>query len=857
MSLLDKFRNVSPQEKEDSQVIEETNRTWKYLYESRRRREFEWFVNDQFYNNNQYLRYNVGARRVETDSLDKYRDKVTVNICYQQVRGVTNFLNAEHPTVGIRPGDQADDAYLRARKEQHLADYWYDHLQMNEEAKLISTDGGKYGVGWAKILWDNDAQYPTKPFTLHDGSERDYMYGEVTFERTDPFEVYPDPLARNKQKMRYICHAVVRTVGEIQNNQLYRNTDKVTSDQRLAASYLKQFQIRQNLAGAQFFGTGQKNGMDTVLTLELYRKIFNKETNRWEIWVTTRTESGVVLRHELWPLDEFPFEYFQTDVAPFVMDSKGTIHNIREVNRALNQIVSQMQESARIMGKLNWSVPRGSNLNVIDDSTGQLLEYDVTPGGRPEPVSPGNLPGYLMQLPNMYMGFMQDIGGMHNAFNGKAPFAQASGDLVDKLSTGDQNNLTLMRDNYDDFFRRSFKLMLKTAKKNYKDKRDVPSVKADEFGEYRWIEIKPSDISISDDVKVSTGTSMPYSIPEKQQMFMNLWKEKVIQDPNVILKLIGMPDIDNMLSDDEQDIDRQLNEIRAMMKGKDPKDPANKLQPLISEDHQAHIKTLDKFVRGDKFKTLSPQIQQWIMDHRSQHIDLSIQLTKISQAMQVEPIKRSVTLMERMNKMSDTTPIERTQLMNLFGLQSDAAQVQLRGGLYIQDPAQAEMQAQNEDIEMMDMRPVQVSFGDNHQVHIETHAQVVADKGFKTLPQVVQKMFMDHIKEHVDAMTAIQASPGLVPDEQVNSPPHPHLNAAPTGQMPEGARESMRPQNPTPDQVPKSLPPKMQEKPASAAKPIPGPNEVPILPKKEGNKLTSQPRMPQYKKNSKRRNLNG
>src|SRR6266852_5589072 len=793
-NLFDKFRNQSPEDKAkeaaEATIIEDTGRVWKYLYESRRRREFEWFVNDQFYNNNQYLRYNIGARRVETDSLDKYRDKVTINICKQQVRGINNFLNAEHPTVGIRPGDQADDAYLRARKEKHQADYWYDVLRMNEECKLITLDGCKYGVGWAKIAWDNYAIYPTKPFTLNNGDTQDHLYGEVTFERTDPFEVYPDPLARSKNKQRYMAHAVVRTVAEIENNENYSNRDKVSPDQRLAASYLKQFQIRQNLAGAQFFGTGQKQGMDTVLAIELYQKVFNKEKNKWEVWMTTRTEHGVLLRHQLWPMDEFPFEYFQTEPAPFIMDSKGVIHDIREPNRALNQIVSQLQESARIMGKLNWRVPRGSNLNVIDDSTGQLLEYDVTPGGIPEPVSPGNLPSYLMQLPNMYVNFMQDIGGMHAGFNGKAPFAQASGDLVDELSVGDQNNLTIYRDNYDDFLRRSFKLMFKTAKVNYKGTRIVPSVTADEFGEYNSEEIRPDDISTSDDVLVSTGTAMPYSIPQKQQMYMNLWKEKVITDPNVLLKLIQMPDLDNLIGDDEQDISRQLDEIRAMIQGKDPADPKNGLTPLIAENHSVHIQTIDKFVKGEKFKKLSPEIQQHIMDHRAAHIDFSIQLQKIAQAMQMEPIKRSITTMIRPTNLNELTPIERVQFFGPMGVQSDAAQVQLRGGLYIQDPAQAEMQAQNEDIEMLGMRQVQVGLGDNHQVHIETHSQVVDHPNFAKQPLVVQNLFAQHIKDHLQAMKDIVSAPGLVPNDQVGMPNQPRVPPPQPGQLPQNLQQA-------------------------------------------------------------------
>jgi hypothetical protein len=540
---------------------------------------------------------------------------------------------------------------------------------------------------------------------------------------------------------------------------------------------MKAFELRQQISSGAEFGYGQSHGMDTLVTLECFWRYFDKFSNKWKLRVTTRTEQGLILRDEDWGMNDYPFEYFQTDIAPLIYDSKGVIHNIREPNRALNEIVSQIHETARIMGKLNWRVPRGSNVDVITDETGQFIEYDIVPGGAPEQTAAVNLPSYIMQEVNMLVGFMEDIGGMHASFNGKAPFAQASGDLVDSLSEGDQNNLTTMRDNYDDFFTGVAKKMLATAKFNVKTSRTIPTGSADVFGQYKWMEIKPADISTSDDTPVSTGSQMPYSIAQKQQMYMNLWKEKVITDPSVLIKLLEMPDIDAAMGDDEEDIQRQLDEILAIMEGKDPADPKNNLAPLISENHQVHIETLDKFVKGDTFKTLKPQIQQRVMDHRGQHIDLSIQLSQIQQAMQVEPIKRSETLMIRPTSLSEITPIERTQFFSKFGVQSDAAQIQLRGGLYIQDPAQAEMQAQNEDVEMLQMRAVQVSFGDNHQVHIETHAQTMSHPNFKMFPMVVQQLFEQHMKDHVQAMQAIVSSPGLVPNDQISMPNHPMLKA--------------------------------------------------------------------------------
>ena len=796
MALRDMVRRAfkNPDDEEDAKVIEETDRIIQFLRESRKRLEYEWFINDVYYRNEQYLKYNVGARRVQTIPVEKMLDRVVINKVKQQVRGVVNFLNAEHPTIGVRPGDEADDAYLRAKKEKHLADYWYRHLKLNAKAKKISLDAAKYGIGWAKVLWDADALAPTKPFTDDNGNQKEHTYGEVFVDRCDPFEVYFDPMAQSMGDMRYIAHAPTRTVGEIKANPLYKNTDKVKPDPRLSSSILRQSQLRLTMSNAAATNMLQPNQADTTIVWEIFRKRYNPATKRWETWVTTRTEDGVLLRNEQWVMDEFPFVPFTTDIAGLLAESKGVIHDIREPNRALNEGISQVHETMRIMGHLNWLIPRGSNVNVITDETGQFIEYDVTPGGTPRQAEAINLPTYINQHLQMLYQFIEDVSGMHAAFNGKAPFAQASGDLVESLSVGDQNNLTSMRDNYDDFFVALFKLLFRTAKKNYQTTRSFPTTETDAFGEDNWEEIKPADISIADDLAISTGTQMPYSIAQKQQMYMNLWKEKAIQDPKLLFKLLEMPDIDAALGDDESDIERQLDEIRTIIAGRKVADPQ------IFEDHSVHIATIDKFGRGKRWAKLTRNQQQRILDHRQQHVALSIQLAQIAASMQMEPIKRSETVMLRLNSMSDTTPIERTAFWSKFGVNSDASEIQLRGGLFLQDPAQAEQQAMAEDTEMMDMRAVHVSFADNHIVHLQTHGPMLdallkaqkaqqsgmAPPGAQQVSDVVIKLFQQHIKDHTQAMLATQPSPGLVPNPQSNTPNPPTLkDVGPANQMPQ------------------------------------------------------------------------
>lgn len=285
-----------------------------------------------------------------------------------------------------------------------------------------------------------------------------------------------------------------------------------------------------------------------------------------------------------------------------------------------------------------------------------------------------------------------------------------------------------------------------------------------------------------------------------------------------------MPDIDAAMGDDEADIERQLNEIRQIIKGKVPD------LPEIFENHAVHISTIDKFGKGDGWTKLSPTQKQNLRDHRAKHIEFSIQLAQIQSALNVEPIKRSETLMIRPTSLNEVSPIERTQFWQKFGVQSDAAEIQLRGGLYIQDPAQAEMQAMNEDIEMMDMRAVQVSWGDNHIVHLETHSPVLdqllqAQKTGQPVSDTVIQLVQGHIKDHIQAMEAIQSAPGLVPNDQISMPNQPNLrDTGPPGQMPQAGTQpqgkTSGPPGKSNQQAPMQQPKQAQDEVAPVTKPL-------------------------------------
>ena len=754
------FGQKSPALVEEEKAVTRALNIYKYCAGGIKDKQYQWLLNDNAYFNRRNVKYNLTTRTLEPIA-EGSEDRINVNKVKQLHRGIVSYLNREHPMIDIRPGTQSEQAYSKARKEQYLAEYWYDHLQMNKKIKLITGAGAKYGVGWAKIAWDDQVLAPTTPFKADDDSTRTKLKGEVMFEHCDTWEVLADPLATDKNNMRFIVHAMPRTLAELKNNKSFKNVE-LAADKKLSVSPYRNAQLNSQTINKLVPGD---SGMETVMILEVFRRDY-KEDGSPCIYKTVITESGVLLQDMLWPMDEFPFEYYQTDTASSIYESEGVIKDVRDLVRSMNVNASGVQEAVRVMGKLNWLVAKGSGVNVIRDKTGDFVEYNPN-APKPEQSHPGQLPQYVEQHTANLERWINDQGGTHDAFNGNSPYGRASGEAINKLQEGDSNALAMMRDNLDDFLARSYKLLFKTFKANASGDRYFRMKGANVLAD-AWIEVKPDDISVDDDVQVKSGTALPYSQSSKIQLVTTLFKEKIIDDPKVALRVMGLSEIDNVNGSEQLDIDRQTDELKQMINGIELDDP------IIAEDHNIHIRVVDQYIKTPDFKKLKPRVQQIILDHRSGHVKLSIQLAKMRAAMQVEPIKRSETLMVRASTLNEFSPTERGQFFDKFAVQSDASEIQKRGGLDIQDPNAALNQAHSENTQMAEQgEPVHISPYDNHHVHLEIHNALIASDEFATLTSPRQNMIRSHVKQHEMMLMTQTPGHGLVPSENDPAAPMP------------------------------------------------------------------------------------
>lgn len=787
MAVIDKVKEIvglkSTEQVDEEQRASRAVRIWKADANSRRTTELEWWRNDTFHRGQSFV-FNKSSKKLEEA---KIKDKIFVNKARQQVRGVVSYLNKEHPFIHIQPGLQSDQAYSNAKNVQHLCSYWYDHLQMNATNKKVTNAGARFGLGWAKIMWNPRGTIWTKAYK-HNGKSTNKLRGEVSYDFCDTYDVYADPRMTSWDDCRRITHVLPRTLGELKANPDFKDhASNIVVDDKLAGSELKQaFMAR----GVGLINESENVDMDTrtVLLLEQFTKEYTKEGEE-QIRVTYVTAGGCFLHTKIWPLAFFPFEYYQTDVCDNIHDSDGAIKHIRPLNEALNRSASQMEDNADRMGKLHYIVEKGSGINVIHDKVGTIMEVSA---GKKDPtqVKPSALPAYVENHQGNLERWIDDIGGIHDASYGKLPTSRASGELVKGLQEGDNNSLAMYRDNFDDFLARVFKKMLLTEKYHRSKQgvsRQIRMKELDPLGRYTWVDIKADDICIDDEIQVRSGTNMPFSNSARQGMVMDLYKEGLFNgspQANAALKLMSLPEVENVLGNEQPHIERQGKELDQITKGKQID------SPVVSEDHNIHIRVIDQFVNSPAWYKLSEQQRKDLLDHRRQHADLQEQISKAAAANNVEPIKRSEVISVQPKDFASMTPVERVQLFSKFGIMSDMDEVQIRGGLNIQNPQEAVQQADIENQMFAKGNAPKVSVTDNHPVHLEAHMLLKNSPTDYDKLGSSQKYLDEHIQQHQMIQQMLTLTPGLVPNSQTGSmvPDHSITTAEEKQKLLDGAK---------------------------------------------------------------------
>lgn len=306
----------------------------------------------------------------------------------------------------------------------------------------------------------------------------DEVAGEVFVNVVDPFDFFVDPNATSLEDAEYVIKALRKPVAEIKSNPNYSNTDELGHSGELAASEYKAFLMQ----ALKSWERSSDQDDDMTILYELWKKERDDEGQVKMRIVAFTEDSTSLIRDEVVEKDEFPFLIYSADINPLEIYGEGWARHVIALNRVINALEGGIFEYNHIFAKGRYVIDKNSGVRLVANIHGQIIEKNRGAEVTSLPISP--LPQTpFMQITN-FLRYIEDLGGAHDVSLGRVPAGVRSGVGIAQLRQNDAVNQADLVDNLEDFLVQAGQRVLNLIAENYISSRLVRIVGKEGSPEY-------------------------------------------------------------------------------------------------------------------------------------------------------------------------------------------------------------------------------------------------------------------------------------------------------------------------------------------------------------------------------------
>lgn len=416
---------VSTNKEVQGPELSQLNSWHESAYQASRRERWQMFVIDQFLRGNQQIKGNIQDNSIEvvrqTNSIN-----FPINKIYATFRAVRGYVTKHKPVVEVEPENSTDPAKEYARRANAVLARDNKLNNFRKINKEWAYFGVKYGVGYRQVGFDKEkhvaVRWSVDPFDLLSGNK----FGEV-------------------EDAPYLIKSVRRTVGYVRNKFPETGSD-VAPDNELADDEFKKLSLKI-IYNNQATTLPQDVESQTVILHECWYKVFEKNGMGGTVNKCIFTNDRK-LHFEETPFDEYPFIPYKSDIVPNEASGEGHIKHIISPQRMLNLLNTQLLEYNHLVNRGRFVKDKNSGFRVINAVEGHIIEKK--PGSRVDVMNPPSLNVAIFKQIDMANEAIETIGGQHDASRGQSDPNATSGVAIEALQQGDSNNISDLRDNFED-----------------------------------------------------------------------------------------------------------------------------------------------------------------------------------------------------------------------------------------------------------------------------------------------------------------------------------------------------------------------------------------------------------------------
>ena len=592
----------------------------------RTRYEGIWSMNISYYGGYQWIFWNRG--RIDRPKLEAWRVTLTDNRIIGVIQTRIAKLTKQKPAFQVMPLSAQDSDLQSSKTGETILDYLWHEIHLHDRLYEVLLWAEVCCAGFWKIWWDSkrgqkvdvvvDGQgtpiihdQTGRPIRAQDmGSipnglgTRTLATGEVCVETVNPFEIFPDPLAKKIEDCEWLIQETVKSSEYVYQHYGVR----MAPDTDVASG---PFESRM-YPGFQTSGSSGYRGIKIKEYWCCPNSIWPQ--GRRAVWA-----KGQMLYEGPNEYGYLPYVMFSGVPVPGRFWPTSLVEQLRGPQTELNKVKSQIAENGARIGNPALLVSRQANVNY-SGVPGERIDFDdSTPNAIPTYMQAPALPEYVLAQQDRIEASIEAISGQHEVSNAQVPAGVTAASAINLLLEADDTRLGPRIYDLEEQLGVAGTRILQLVGRYWSDQRTIMIAGADDA--WNQLNFKGAVLRENTRVEVQAGSMFPHSKAAQQaaiMQFIQLYAQNPMSfgiDTNGMKELLTdmqAGGLEKAFTDATDDQSQANRENMALVQG-------NIFNVNSFDNHPVHITVHTTLQKGAAYNYLPPNVQQNIEAHVAQH----------------------------------------------------------------------------------------------------------------------------------------------------------------------------------------------------------------------------------------------
>jgi len=528
--------------------------------------------------------------------MPSHRQKEVINLIWQTIQSSLPLQTDVRPKITFIPEDPTDQEF--AEVLNHMSEHDWDTYDWLARVTEVILDGYIYGQGFSSLHYD-----PTV-----DG------VGAAVYKSEDPFYLYPDPDAEqiNDDMGEFFIKAEPVSTEKLRKS-FPEFGDEIKSDVRdvlkSSKTSLNDYKVRtvptdRDMPDVSFFGGDEDTDSDKTLMITAYLKPQDTEDeleDTGDISEDGKPQTKVVEK-KLYPRGrrvviangillwegelpyahgKFPFSKYLNYILPREFYGVSEVEQLESPQRTFNKLVNASLEILNLMGNPIWVVSTDSGIDPenLVNRTGLVVEKE--PGSEARREMGAQISPSALQMIDRMEQWFNNLAGTQDVSRGQTPGSVTAASAIEQLQDAARTRIKQKQRNLDSYIRDVGKQYAPLILEKYSAPRVVRITNDKGDAEYFKIHMDPGKtpesylasithyrpneagtlVEVNQikellvkgkfDVKVNTGSSLPFAVADKENKILALFDRGIV-DEKEVLDALEYPNRDEVLQRLEQ-----------------------------------------------------------------------------------------------------------------------------------------------------------------------------------------------------------------------------------------------------------------------------------------------------------------